>query len=109
MAAAFQVILEAENAENKIRKPRIFKDRFNPLDGMDDEELIAKYRLSRQCILDLLEHRTAHANVKRNWLAKAMLACDVGGTHRYIYGLINLTGITASQMRRMMPSSYCTS
>ena len=40
--------------------------RLNPLDGLSDEELIAKYRLSRECILDLLEiitpdiQRTTH-------------------------------------------------
>ena len=28
--------------------------RLNPLDGMGDEKLIAKYRLNRECILELL-------------------------------------------------------
>ena len=39
---------------NYLARERVFKDRLNPLDCLSDEELIARYRLSRECILDLL-------------------------------------------------------
>lgn len=39
----------------QIRKPRVFRDRTNPLDCMDDGELISRYRLPRHLIVDLCD------------------------------------------------------
>jgi nuclease HARBI1 len=54
----------------RLPKPRVYRDRSQPFEVYDDEELIRRYRLPRQCILDLcgeLQHklerptRRAHA------------------------------------------------
>ena len=44
-----------EEYENAFRKERVFRDRTNPLDSMDDEEIIAKYKLSRELIFHLID------------------------------------------------------
>ena len=38
-----------------IRRERIFCDRLNPLDTYDDQEIIARYRLSRDLIMRLYD------------------------------------------------------
>ena len=38
-----------------MRRERIFRDRLNPLDAYDDQEIIARYRLSRQLIMRLYD------------------------------------------------------
>lgn len=50
---------------HRLRNERIFRDRLNPLDTMTDDELISRYRLPRQEIVQLcatleadLEHET---------------------------------------------------
>ena len=40
---------------NYLTRERVFKDRLNPIDCLSDDELISRYRLSRVCMLDLLE------------------------------------------------------
>lgn len=49
MAAAYAII----NHRNLLRKERVFRDRNNPLDYMDDIEIISKFRLPRHLILGL--------------------------------------------------------
>jgi len=39
--------------ERKLPKPRVFRDGTQPLESLDDEELVARYRLDRHCITDL--------------------------------------------------------
>jgi len=48
----------------KLPKPRVFRDRTQPLDSLDDDELVSRYRLSRHCIVDLcdLERSTIRSN-----------------------------------------------
>jgi len=42
-------------AQHSLRKARVFRDRTQPLDCMDDDELIARYRLPRTCIIELCD------------------------------------------------------
>ena len=49
------LFLAARENQRKLPKPRVFRDRSQPLDSLDDEELISRYRLNRQCITDLCE------------------------------------------------------
>ncbi|XP_062570042.1 putative nuclease HARBI1 [Saccostrea cucullata] len=49
--ALLQAILE----ENKIRKNRIFRDRLNPLDAYDDAEILSRYRMTRHCLMDVID------------------------------------------------------
>lgn len=39
----------------QFRRERVFRDRNNPLDYMDDEDIIQRYRLSRPVVLELYE------------------------------------------------------
>ena len=43
--------MEPNQNRANIRRNRIFKDRINPLDAYNDEEIIVRYRLSRELIL----------------------------------------------------------
>ena len=38
-----------------IRRERVFRDRLNPLDAYDDQEIVARYRLSRELIMRLYD------------------------------------------------------
>jgi len=40
---------------SRVRKPRVFRDRTEPLDFMDDDELVYRYRLPRECIVELCQ------------------------------------------------------
>ncbi|CAG2192787.1 HARBI1 [Mytilus edulis] len=51
--AAFMALLEQE--ERKERRPRIFRDRNNPIDYMADVELIERYRMPRIKILEVVD------------------------------------------------------
>lgn len=50
MAAVYMHI--RQRAEN-VRRNRVFRDRNNPLDYMDDDQIVRRYRLSRPLILEL--------------------------------------------------------
>lgn len=54
MAALQLMLIDAQY--RKLPKPRIFRDRTSPLDSLDDSELIARYRLPRHCLLELLDN-----------------------------------------------------
>jgi len=45
-------------AQHSLRKARVFRDRTQPLDSLDDDELIARYRLPRTCIMELCDELT---------------------------------------------------
>ena len=56
MAAVFQFIHNEDELNRRaLRRARVFRDRRNPLDYMSDEEIIANYRLSRDCIFMLCD------------------------------------------------------
>ncbi|VDI67347.1 Hypothetical predicted protein, partial [Mytilus galloprovincialis] len=44
---------QPQRRENNIRRNRVFRDRDNPLDYLDDADIVRKYRLSRPMILEL--------------------------------------------------------
>ncbi|CAC5415191.1 HARBI1 [Mytilus coruscus] len=50
---AFQVMFQPNN--NAIRRERIFRDRTHPLDVYDDFELIRRYRMPREAILNIVD------------------------------------------------------
>ena len=52
MAALF---IFDELQRRDIRKQRVFRDRQNPLDYLTDGEIRERYRLSRLCLLQLVE------------------------------------------------------
>ena len=52
---ALYVLLEREGERERPRRPRIFRDRSNPLDWMNDDQIIANYRLTREVILELVD------------------------------------------------------
>ncbi|XP_071160779.1 putative nuclease HARBI1 [Mytilus edulis] len=47
------VYVHVRRRENNIRRNRVFRDRDNPLDYLDDDDIVRKYRLSRPMILEL--------------------------------------------------------
>ena len=49
------LMLAIAHEHGRIHKPRVFRDRTQPLDYMDDDELISRYRLPRECIMELIE------------------------------------------------------
>jgi len=53
------LLLAVYQQEDEIRKARVFRDRTQPLEFMDDDELISRYRLSRQCILEVCDWLSA--------------------------------------------------
>ena len=61
---AHLLLLAARENQCKLPKPRVFRNRTQPLDSLDDDELVSRYRLSRQCIVDLcdLERSTIRSN-----------------------------------------------
>ena len=56
----------AQNNQHKLPKPRMFRDRTQPLDCLDDHELMSRYRLSRECIIDLCESSDLKRSTKRS-------------------------------------------
>ena len=49
------LLLAVAQQQRRVHKPRVFRDRTQPLDYMDDDELISRYRLPRQCIVHLCD------------------------------------------------------
>jgi len=88
------------NDRQRQNRPRIFRDRSSPLDSLDDADLIARYRLPRQCIIELcdrLNHdleratqRTQAMSVPTQVLtalrfyASGSLQKDAGDLHHYM-------------------------
>lgn len=56
MAAPYVLIMARRN----LRRQRVFRDRSNPLDFMDERELISKYRLTRNVIVELCQLLEPH-------------------------------------------------
>ena len=52
MAVLYAYLLQEEN-RRALRRDRVFRPRINPLNEFDDIDLISRYRLSRNLILDL--------------------------------------------------------
>jgi len=53
------LLLAVCQQEDEIRKARVFRDRTQPLDFMDDDELNSRYQPSRQCILEVCDWLSA--------------------------------------------------
>ena len=51
MAAAFQILL----ARRQFRRERVFRDRSNPLDTYNDQEMIKRYRFPRDTVLEIID------------------------------------------------------
>ena len=95
MAAAY--VLVERQIQRALRRERIFRDRNNPLDSLDDKELVSKYRLPRNVIIDLinvlhadLAHDTKRSNalsvhtqllVSLRYYASGCFYLDTGDSH----------------------------
>ena len=53
-------ILLATLAGKSMKRQRVFRDRMNPLDHLDDTALFRRYRLPRHCLLDLIRQMEPH-------------------------------------------------
>lgn len=42
-------------AEQNVRKNRIFRDRLNPLDEFDDADFMRRYRMTRDCAMEVID------------------------------------------------------
>ena len=49
-------VMVQERGRRRHRIERVIRDRTNPLDFMDEDELVSRFRLNRQCILYLCEN-----------------------------------------------------
>ena len=71
------------------RIPRVFRDRTNDLDYMDDTQLIEVYRLDRECILELCDEvwQTTHRPTHRSMALPVSLQvqCISNGNASTIY------------------------
>ncbi|VDI77033.1 Hypothetical predicted protein [Mytilus galloprovincialis] len=47
------VFMHLRRQQQNIRRNRIFRDPYNPLDSFDYTEIVRKYRLSRPMIIDI--------------------------------------------------------
>ena len=52
---ALYLFVEEEVNARALRRERVFRDRSNPLEIYSDEEIIRKYRLPRELILNLID------------------------------------------------------
>lgn len=52
---AHLLIIATRENQRKLPKPRVFRDRTQPLDSFDDEQLVTRYRLNRECIINLCD------------------------------------------------------
>ena len=48
-------LIQLFHGQNHLRRNRIFRDRFNPLDAYDDIELLCRYRMSRPTIMKVID------------------------------------------------------
>ena len=61
------VYVHMRRRANNIRRNRVFRDRDNPLDYLDDEEIIRKYRLSKMTLQGLPKDLTPSLYQYRSW------------------------------------------
>ena len=52
----YEYLFDAHYAVTSLRRQRIFRDRYNPIDWIDDENLIEHYRFDRQSIFEITEN-----------------------------------------------------
>lgn len=55
MAAVFLLGLADDEQRQLIRRERVFRDRTNPLDFLNDTEVIERYRLPREFLFRLID------------------------------------------------------
>lgn len=102
MAAIFAIA----EVQQRVRR-RIFRDHQNPLDSLDDEAIIARFRLSRACIFDLcqeLQDHLQHPTQRSHALPVSMqllAALRYYGTGTFLRGVGDTLGISK------MTVSYC--
>ncbi|CAC5419272.1 unnamed protein product [Mytilus coruscus] len=69
MAAVHVRRLRTHRRRRNLPRPRVFRDRLNPLESLDDEELFDKYRFRRPTITFILNgiHHFLHRETRRNF------------------------------------------
>jgi len=83
MAVFLHVRNNQNQHHNRLMKPRVFRDRTHPLDAYDDEEIKARYRLSRALILQLHDMIQIELEPKTNRNKAVPAILQIFGTLRY--------------------------
>ncbi|XP_041378088.1 putative nuclease HARBI1 [Gigantopelta aegis] len=112
MTAAYEVV---QNERRAIRRHRIFRDQTNPFDVFDDKEMIARYRLSLECVTDLCD--LLNDDLKRQTLRCHALPTSLQvfaafrffatGTFQSVVG--DILGISKSSTSRCVHAVACAS
>ena len=50
-----QYIVDNENCRNRLPRPRIFRDRTNPLDVYDDLDILRRFRMTRDTVVQVID------------------------------------------------------
>ena len=91
-----------------LRRDRIFRDRFNPLDNYDDDDLMKRFRMPRHVILeviDLIEAEIEHPTQRSHAIPSSLqvlcaLRYFATGNFQFVSG--DLTGISQSSVSRIV-------
>ena len=103
---AHLLLFAARENQRKLPKPRVFRDRTQPLDSLDDDELVSRYRLSRHCIIDLcdllaadLERSTTRSNAL-SVSTQVLVALRYFATGSFQRVAVDLHGVSQSSVSR---------
>jgi len=119
---AHLLLLAARENQRKLPKPRVFRDRTQPLDSLDDDKLVSRYRLSRHCIICRpvrpadLERSTTRSNalsvstqvlVALRYFATGSFQQVAGNLHGISQSSVSrcVTGVGNAQSRRTLPGT----
>jgi len=90
----------------RLPKPRVFRDRNQPMDVMDDDELIARYRMPRHMIAQICEmldedlRRISHRSQALPVSTQVMVALSYFATGSFQRGTGDLHGISQPSASR---------
>ncbi len=56
---ALLLVVAAREERSAIRRERLFRDRTNPLESLNDQEIYSRYRFTRHGIVQVLDRITA--------------------------------------------------
>ena len=90
----------------RLPKPRVFRDRNQPMDVMDDDELIARYRMPRHMIAQICEmldedlRRISHCSQALPVSTQVMVALSYFATGSFQRGTGDLHGISQPSASR---------
>ncbi len=102
MAGILGAVFYNRLVQRAARRERVFRDHINPLDRYDDTDFKARYRLSRQAVIDVIDmleddlatHSNCHTTVSPAIRVLVTLRCYATGSYQRTSG--DLHGISAS-------------